>query len=65
MTSDDILKRNEWKTAARILDKFFIVFFALLITIVSLSMFFQAPHWLDYDDGAKYKNFSFENKKQV
>ncbi|CAH3196162.1 unnamed protein product, partial [Porites evermanni] len=44
MTSDDILKRNEWKTAARILDKFFIVFFALLITIVSLSMFFQAPH---------------------
>lgn len=59
MTSDDILKRNEWKTAARILDKFFIVFFALLITIVSLSMFFQAPHWLDYDDRAKYKNFSF------
>lgn len=44
MTSDDILKRNEWKTAARILDKFFIVFFALLITIVSLSMFFQAHH---------------------
>ena len=45
ITSDDILKRNEWKTAAHILDKFFIAFFALLITIVSLSLFFQAPHY--------------------
>lgn len=44
MASDDILKRNEWKTAAHILDKFFMAFFALLITIASLSLFFQAPH---------------------
>ena len=39
--SDDVLK-NEWKTAAHILDKFFMAFFALLITITSASLFFQA-----------------------
>lgn len=45
ITSDDILKRNEWKTAAHILDKFFMAFFALIITIMSLCFFYQAPHF--------------------
>lgn len=45
VTSDDIIKRNEWKLAAHILDKFFMAFFAFLITIASLSLFFQAPHY--------------------
>ncbi|KAJ7321514.1 hypothetical protein OS493_034569 [Desmophyllum pertusum] len=45
ITSDDILKRNEWKTAAHILDKFFMAFFALIITVVSLYLFYQAPHF--------------------
>ncbi len=45
ITSDDIFKRNEWKTAASILDKFFMAFFALIITFVSLYLFYQAPHF--------------------
>lgn len=45
ITSDDILKKNEWKTAAHILDKFFMAFFALIITIMSLCFFYQAPHF--------------------
>lgn len=45
IASDDILKKSEWKTAATILDKFFMAFFAFIITIVSLYMFYQAPHF--------------------
>ena len=43
--SDDILMKNEWKTAANILDNFFMAFFAFLITITSISLFFQAPFY--------------------
>ncbi|XP_074613185.1 neuronal acetylcholine receptor subunit alpha-10-like [Acropora palmata] len=41
----DVLMKNEWKTAANILDKFFMAFFAFLITITSISLFFQAPFY--------------------
>lgn len=41
----DVSKKNEWKTAANILDKFFMAFFAFLITITAISLFFQAPFY--------------------
>ena len=43
-SSDVPLKRNEWKVAANILDKFFMAFFAMIITVVALYFFYQAPH---------------------
>lgn len=37
-------RTNEWKIAASILDKFFMAFFAFIITVVALYFFYQAPH---------------------
>lgn len=37
-------RKNEWKIAASILDKFFMAFFAFIITVVALYFFYQAPH---------------------